>query len=72
MTLFSVGSEKSDDFPFVPLFSCREEGSDDIQTLSMLDQKLEVPEVFPLWNKLTLVGLKAREKQLPKFLEVKG
>lgn len=48
MTLFSVGSEKSDDFPFVPLFSCREEGSDDIQPLSMLDQKLEVPEVFPL------------------------
>lgn len=72
MTLFSDGSEKSDDFPFVPLFSCREEGSDDIQTLSMLHQKLEVPEVFPLWNKLTLVGLKAREKQLPKFLEVKG
>lgn len=48
MTLFSDGSEKSDDFPFVPLFSCREEGSDDIQTLSMLHQKLEVPEVFPL------------------------
>ena len=72
MTLFSDGSEKSDDFQFVPLFSCREEGSDDIQTLSMLHQKLEVPEVFPLWNKLTLVGLKAREKQLPKFLEVKG
>lgn len=46
MTLFSDGSEKSDDFPFVPLFSCREEGSNDIQTLSMLDQKLEVPEVF--------------------------